>query len=1180
MDYNNVSKEELIRELKRCKAALTEAKSANSMELVLNSIGTVVCVSELQNYDLLFINAAGRRALGPGIEGKKCYEVMQGLDRPCDYCSKNRLLDTARNPTGDNKREIQNPISGRWYDMTYSTIPWVDGKTARMGIATDITDYKVMEAALRESEERYRSLIDSADAAITMIDAGGRFIFANSISANHFGLTPDKMTGLNISDVFTPENAAEVLSNIQKVISSGSGITVETNVLTNETQRWVRTSIQPVKNSAGEIYAILNFVTDISETKNAEFKVRESEKKYKALFHNSPEAFLIIVDGVFVECNSASETLIGGSRSDIVGKTPSEISPEYQPNGERSDEYAKKLIRETFSTEKTSFEWVHLRKDGTPFMANIKLTGIEYEGKPALLVNWRDITERELIQREIETNELRHRQAASQSRTVIWEVDLNGLYTYVSEVSSEVYGYKPEELVLKRYFFDLHPDEIREKFKKTGLELINSGKMIIDFDNPIETKEGETIWVSTNGTPINDKNGILVGFRGSDIDITGKKKIEAEMLDINANLEQRIIDRTAELQAAMSEITDLYENAPCGYHSLDSSGLFIRINSTELSWLGYTAEEVVGEKHFADIVTPESFLIFKENFPVFKKQGFINDLEFELIRKDGTTFLVSLYATAVKDLDGNYLMSRSTLFDITARKQAETALENAMQEAESANKAKSEFLANMSHEIRTPMNAVLGYTELLGSTIIDQTQKGYVNSIKSSGKGLLTLINDILDLSKIEAGKLELEFDYVDTNAFFSEFERIFSLKVLEKGLKFDLEIASGTPPGVYIDESRVRQVIFNLLGNAIKFTKEGAIKLKVYTENPQIVNYPNDRSEEFIDLVIEVEDSGIGISRELQESIFQPFTQERGSKYFGGTGLGLTISKRLLTLMNGSITVYSEIGKGSRFTVKIPEISYLLDYASSRADIRINPSDIVFSEAMILIVDDVEHNRSYLKEALKNTQLNITEAENGVVALNMAKRLKPDLIIADIRMPEMDGFQLLHKIKSNKKLKHIPVLAYSASVLKAQKERIHSSDFSGLLIKPVNVTELYLALMNILPYRSIRQENNHDSAQNTLITGEILDSSGLKYSLETTFTEKWKTFAVTQPLDEISDFAQELLQLGLKHNCATITDYAKELTSAADSFNVDALLKLIQKFRAINENLNNSIKAENDEQK
>jgi signal transduction histidine kinase len=268
------------------------------------------------------------------------------------------------------------------------------------------------------------------------------------------------------------------------------------------------------------------------------------------------------------------------------------------------------------------------------------------------------------------------------------------------------------------------------------------------------------------------------------------------------------------------------------------------------------------------------------------------------------------------------------------------------------------------------MNADLGYTELLSSTIIDQTQKDYINSIKSSGRSLLTLINDILDLSKIEAGKLEMEYDYVDTYSFFSEFERIFSLKVTEKDLKFILDITSGTPQGVYIDEARVRQIIFNLIGNAIKFTSEGKITLKVYTENPQIVSYSKEKTEELIDLIIEVKDTGIGISKELQEVIFEPFVQERDYKHYGGTGLGLAITRRLTVLMNGTINLKSELGKGSTFTVRIPEITYQRDFSGTNIDIQIDPAEIIFEEAIILIADDVQHNRSYLRDALKNTKL------------------------------------------------------------------------------------------------------------------------------------------------------------------------------------------------------------------
>ena len=498
-------------------------------------------------------------------------------------------------------------------------------------------------------------------------------------------------------------------------------------------------------------------------------------------------------------------------------------------------------------------------------------------------------------------------------------------------------------------------------------------------------------------------------------------------------------------------------------------------------------------------------------------------------------------------------------------------LAEAKSEAEQANSAKSEFLANMSHEIRTPMNAVLGYTELLSSTVVEQTQKDYINSIKSSAKSLLTLINGILDLSKIEAGKFELEYDFVDTYSFFSEFERIFSLKVSEKGLKFILDITSGTPAGIYIDETRLRQVVFNLVGNATKFTQNGQITLKVFTENPRSVKYKKGKTEEVIDLIIQVKDTGIGISKKIQQFVFEPFVQGRNNKYHGGTGLGLAITRRLTVLMGGTISLQSKPGKGSTFTVTLPDVAYLRDFSKTSVDLQIDPSEIVFNEAVVLVVDEVENNRSYLRDALKDSNLEIIEAEDGFEAFNLAKKTVPDLIISGIRMPKMDGFRLLDRIKTDKKLKHIPVIAYSASVLKDQKERIHKSEFAGLLTKPVNVTELYLELMNILPYKSTREIEHDKTLAEIDLIDEITDLPGLVRSLGTTFYKSWKTFAVTQPIREIREFGRNLSQLGLEHNSNIITSYGNDLISAADSFNIEAILKLIGKYKVIFESLKDS---------
>ncbi|RPH34495.1 MAG: PAS domain-containing hybrid sensor histidine kinase/response regulator [Bacteroidales bacterium] len=607
---------------------------------------------------------------------------------------------------------------------------------------------------------------------------------------------------------------------------------------------------------------------------------------------------------------------------------------------------------------------------------------------------------------------------------------------------------------------------------------------------------------------------------------------------------------------------------------------------------GYSPKEfMINPYLWINMVVPEERARVADEFSKIFKKIELPPVEHRIVCKNGEIRWVCNTVIPKYDANGNLVSYDGIVKDITERKRAEEEirklindlemrmeertrqleeininLEEAKYEAEEANRTKSEFLAHMSHDIRTPLNAILGYTELLRYTIIDQTQKDYINSIESSGNSLLTLINDILDLSKIEAGKLDLELEYVDSSFFFSEFERVFSLKVSEKGLKFILMISSDMPSGIYIDEARVRQIIFNLIGNSVKFTREGFIKLNIFTEN--LAN-STEKPEGLIDVIIEVQDTGIGISKDLQKTIFEPFVQGKDFKN-RGTGLGLAITKKLLDIMDGTISILSEQGKGSTFTIRIPNIPFLKDYSRTKVDIRIDTTEIEFDKAVILLADDDEYNKNYLRDALKNTNLKIVEADDGIAAYSLAKDIVPNLIIADIQMPQMDGFQLLNMLKADENLKHIPVIAYSASVLKKQKERIHNCEFAGLLIKPVKVTELYAELMNFLPYKSTQRVVQSSTSD---LTSEITNLPELIQSLDYKFYDTWKSFEVRQPIGEIRNFGKNLVQLGMFHNSSTITDYGKNLISAADNFNIEAILNLIGKYKSIIENLKSSAK-------
>jgi PAS domain S-box-containing protein len=901
----------------------------------------------------------------------------------------------------------------------------------------------------------------------------------------------------------------------------------------------------------------------------------KSEEQFRALFEKSPLGIAYNemiydtsgkpIDYRFLEVNEAYKKIIG---IDPQGKKVTEAFP---------------------GIEKQSFDWIgtfgKVVQTGEQiyFEQFFESTNRWYDcaafksRKNQYAVVFQDVTERKQAEVLLRESEEKFRRIFENVQDLYYETSIDGTILEVSP-SIEILSngqYHRDDLIGKSMFDFYSNASERDAF----FSQIKERGTILDFEITLKNKDGSQVPCSISSKICSDALGNPEKIIGSVRNISERKQAENEIIKHRENLEELINEKTEELKQTATRLKLAVHAGGFGVWDYDIVNNIIKWDDQMYELYGLNKSNF-GEAYDAwqKGLHPDDRAQgdLEIQMAITGKKEF--DTEFRVVWPDGTIRIIKAQAIVQRDDDGNALRMVGTNWDITSIRQAEADIISARNEAENANNAKSEFLANMSHEIRTPMNAVLGYTELLGNTLVDQIQKDYVNSIKSSGRSLLTLINDILDLSKIEAGKLELEYDFIDTYSFFSEFEKIFSLKVSEKGLKFILDIASGTPHGIYIDEARVRQIVFNLIGNAIKFTSEGQITLKVFIENPQVVNYTKEKSEELIDLIIEVIDTGIGISKELREAIFEPFVQERDYKHYGGTGLGLAITRRLTMLMNGTINLKSELGKGTTFTVKIPEITYKRDFSGTNIDFQIDPAEIIFEEAVILIADDVEHNRSYLKDALKNTNLKIIEAEDGFDAYQLAKKVVPDMIIADIRMPKLDGFQLLKKLKTNKKLKHIPVIAYSASVLKAQKERIHNSEFKGLLIKPVKVAELYLELMNILPYRSNKVPEPEKSLSEVDLIGEINDLPALIHILDTSLYATWKTFAVTQPIGEIRDFGRNLVQLGTDHNSSIIKDYGRELIIAADSYNIGAMLKLIGKYSGIIENLKESPKKTDNE--
>jgi PAS domain S-box-containing protein len=507
------------------------------------------------------------------------------------------------------------------------------------------------------------------------------------------------------------------------------------------------------------------------------------------------------------------------------------------------------------------------------------------------------------------------------------------------------------------------------------------------------------------------------------------------------------------------------------------------------------------------------------------------------------------------------------LTNALAKSDAEKQLKEAKDVAEQANRSKSEFLANLSHEIRTPLNVILGFAELLSKDETNERQKHYLQAIQSSGNNLLSLINDILDLSKIEAGKLEIQYVPVRLRSVLREIERVFSISTLEKQLKFCIDVDPAVPDGLLLDEVRLRQILFNLVGNAVKFTEQGYVKISARVE--EIRTEPEE-----INLIIEIEDTGIGIKANQLEIIFEAFQQQSGqsTRRFGGTGLGLAITRRLVEMMQGKISVRSKVGKGSVFQVCLHHIA--LAPAAESPDERLPELELMtrFELARVLVADDVDFNRELIKGYLKESGLVVLEAENGLLAYEAVWLHRPEVVLMDIKMPVLDGYGAVRKIKAEAALAKTKVIALTAQILEPDKRLMIDAGFDDYLAKPVSRSQLLSKLKSFIPHTPISQRTDIEIApEEGELSAEIKEKipfliRELRHELLPIWEESRRKFIITQ----IEAFARQVKAKGESYHVAPLTHYGTTLLAYSSNFDMERLPQSLAEFPAVIEKIEN----------
>ncbi|MBN2616613.1 MAG: PAS domain S-box protein, partial [Bacteroidales bacterium] len=1010
---------------------------------------------------------------------------------------------------------------------------------------------------------------------------------------------------------------------------------------------------------------------DITERKQAEEKLYESEKRFATIFEDSPIAIALsrMTDGKIIMVNPSAMDLFGFEREEIIGHTTTELGLWENPENRQ---HFVELLRS--GKQASGMETVLRLKSGEKREVLIWGESIVINNEPCMMAQIIDISVRKEAEKQLREREAELMNAQELAQMASWRFDFATGRQTVSENYRKLFGIEDTEEITFDYFLSrVHPDDVHLMNADNYTFVPDAPPFIYDFRFILN--DGSVKWVQSSLVP-EFNNDQLVALKGTNIDITDKKNRAEEIRLQNEKLNAILNSLPDKLFVHDSEgaFLEAYTTNPDGYilpvnrfmgkklsdvfpkevaglnlkylreclakkevitheFSVNYKGVFshfeVRVvpfmedkvirfvrditqkkdDERQLENYRHRLEELVEQRTRELRISQDKLLLTQqitklgswefhpeankatwseETYRIFErdpqKEAYTLDefiasmvpkyrekahrkilksmqkkksveLNTKHITEKGNTRYLKVNGQAVlKNGEVDYFIG--SMLDVTQERLNQKRLNAAVKSAIAANRAKSEFLANMSHEIRTPLNSIIGFSELLYNSVTTDKKRSQVESIRNSGRTLLNIINDILDLSKVEAGKIVIEREPLDVFKIVCEVGGMFEQKAAEKNLGLTIESMTDLLVPLMIDETRLRQILFNLVGNAIKFTEQGKIAIYIHHE---------EKENGKVDLQITIKDTGIGIPEDQQEAIFEPFVQQQGQlhKNYGGTGLGLSISRRMAEAMGGKISVQSSSGIGSAFTVLLKNVVKAEVQPGEKTDLPGVYSNIRLEGNTILVADDIADNRKLLLDVLELTGARLLEAENGAEAVQLAKRELPDIILMDLRMPVMNGLEAARMLKELPETEGIPCVAVSASIKLGSAKRAIPQHFDEYLMKPVAFGQLFDVLLRYLSHRKKKSKTGSGRSE-TPKDGEKEWSHQLKRFATNELVPLYHHVIKTQLVDEMEDFGKQLVAAGTRFEDEMLVHMGNKLVEYADLFEVDKLIQTMHEFQFV----------------